>query len=121
MPRAPKFTVEPEEHRWLLQAQTARNLEGLEAEQAGNPDLAVSLYERNAAEGFPGDWPYGRLIAIYEKREAFDDAERIMERAIEVISTSTTRTPPDRRSLARVFKNRLALLRKKRKSKKPAA
>ena len=56
------------EDRWLLEAQTARNLEGLTAEQAGDIEAAIALYECNAREGFPGDLPYGRLVTIYEKR-----------------------------------------------------
>jgi tetratricopeptide (TPR) repeat protein len=102
------------EDRWLLEAQTARNLEALAAEQAGNVEQAVALYERNVAEGFPGDLPYGRLVAIYERRGAFDDAERVLRRAIEVFESSTRRTPQARRATQRVFKNRLQALLKRR-------
>ncbi|HYY88947.1 MAG TPA: hypothetical protein VFA49_09130 [Chloroflexota bacterium] len=105
---------EPLEDRWLLEAQTARNLAGLEAEQAGRVDEAIALYERNAAEGFPGDWPYGRLVAIYEKRAALDDAERVLLRGIQVFESSTRRTPQDRRTMVRTFRKRLSLLRKRR-------
>jgi hypothetical protein len=120
MPRrkAPLELDSPEtlEDRWLLEAQTARNLEGLAAEQAGEIESAIALYERNAAEGFVGDLPYGRLVAIYERRGAFDDAERVLLRAIEVFEASTRRTPQDRRATIRVFKNRLKALRAKRRS-----
>jgi Flp pilus assembly protein TadD len=104
------------EDRWLLEAQTARNLQGLAAEQAGQLDAAIELFERNVAEGFPGDLPYGRLVAIYERRARFDEAERVLLRAIEVFQSSGRRTPQDRRATVRVFKNRLALLRKKRRA-----
>lgn len=111
-----RATEQPEtlEDRWLLEAQTARNLEGLAAEQAGQLDTAIELYERNVAEGFRGDLPYGRLVAIYERRGAFADAERVLLRAIEVFESSTRRTPQDRRATIRVFKNRLSALHKKR-------
>jgi hypothetical protein len=105
------------EERWLIEAQTARNLEGLVAEQAGDLETAIELYERNASEGFPGDLPYGRLVAIYEKRAALDDAERVLRRAIEVFETSRRRTPQDRRATLRVFKNRLRLVLKRKSSK----
>jgi hypothetical protein len=95
------------EDRWLLEAQTARNLEAIAAEQAGDVGLAIELYERNAAEGFAGDLPYGRLVAIYERRGALADVERVLLRAIEVFEASTRRTPHDRRATIRVFKNRL--------------
>jgi tetratricopeptide (TPR) repeat protein len=87
----------------------------LAAEQVGQVDEAIALYERNVAEGFPGDLPYGRLVAIYERRGAFDEAERVLRRAIEVFTSSERRTPQDRRATLRVFKNRLGLLLKKRR------
>src|ERR1700737_4193757 len=113
MPRRSAEPAETLEDRWLLEAQTARNLAGLAAEQSGNVDEAIALYERNLAEGFPGDLPYGRLVAIYERRAAFDQAERVLRRAIAVFEASTRRTPQDRRATIRVFKNRLAALRKR--------
>lgn len=102
------------EERWTLEAQTARNLEGLAAEAAGDIDLAISLYERNASEGFVGDLPYGRLVALYGRRGSHADAERVLLRAIEVFSTAGPGTRPaaDRRATLRVFKNRLTEVRK---------
>ena len=116
MPRRSTPRQETLEDRWLLEAQTARNLEGLAAEQAGRVDEAIALYERNVAEGFAGDLPFGRLVAIYERREALDDAERVLRRAIEIFSSSDWRTPHDRRATVRVFKNRLAALLKRRRA-----
>ena len=101
------------EDRWLLEAQTARNLEGLLAEQGGDLELAIALYERNVEEGFAGDLPYGRLVAIYERRGALADAERVLRRGIAVFETSRRRTPKERRATIRVFKNRLAALLKR--------
>jgi tetratricopeptide (TPR) repeat protein len=110
MPRRPAQARESLEDRWLLEAQTARNLEAMAAEHAGTLDAAIGLYERNVAEGFPGDLPYGRLVAIYERRGAFDEAARVLRRAIDVFEASTRRTPQDRRATIRVFKNRLKAL-----------
>jgi hypothetical protein len=104
------------EDRWLLEAQTMRNLDGLTAEQSGDVEGAIALYECNVGEGFPGDLPYGRLVAIYERRGALDEAERVLRRAIEVIEGSQRRTPQDRRATVRVFKNRLKLLLKRKAS-----
>jgi tetratricopeptide (TPR) repeat protein len=112
MPRRNPVVHETLEERWLLEAQTARNLEALTAEQAGDIDGAIALYERNAAEGFPGDLPYGRLVALYERRLQLDDAERILRRAIEVFETSTRRSARERRATIRVFQNRLKMLRR---------
>ncbi|MBV9577631.1 MAG: hypothetical protein JO057_03465 [Chloroflexi bacterium] len=108
--RRPAGPPETLEDRWLLEAQTARNLEGLSAEHDGEVETAIALYERNVREGFPGDLPYGRLVAIYEKRGALDEAERVLRRAIEVIEGSQRRTASDRRATVRVFKNRLKLV-----------
>src|SRR5260370_19458275 len=116
MPRRTAEPVETLEERWLLEAQTARNLEGFAAERAGNLEEAIALYERNVAEAFVGDLPYGRLVAIYERRGAFDQAERGLLRAIEVFGASKRRTASDRRAAVRVFKNRLTELRKRKRS-----
>ena len=116
MPRRPLRAEETLEDRWLLEAQTARNLEGLAAEQAGDLEAAIALYERNVAEGFPADLPYGRLVAIYERRAAFDDAERVLRLAIDALTSSTRRSAADRRATVQVFKNCLTALRKRRYS-----
>jgi hypothetical protein len=109
MPRR-RSTVETLEDRWLLEAQTARNLEAFAAEHDGRLDEAIALYERNVAEGFPGDLPYGRLVAIYERQQRLDEAERVLRRAIAVLQTSTRRTPADRRATVQVFQRRLKQL-----------
>jgi tetratricopeptide (TPR) repeat protein len=109
---APRETLED---RWLLEAQTARNVQGLALEQDGQLEEAIKAYERNVEEGFVGDLPYGRLVAIYERRGAFEEAERVLKRAIGVFEQSSRRTATDRRATIRVFKNRLALLRKRTK------
>ena len=116
MPRRPLRAEETLEDRWLLEAQTARNLEGLAAEHAGDLEAAIALYERNVAEGFPADLPYGRLVAIYERSAAFDDAERVLLLAIDALTSSTRRSAADRRATVQVFKNRLKALRKRRYS-----
>jgi len=100
------------DERGQLERQTARNLEGMELERAGRTDDAMALYEQNLAEGFEGDWPYGRLVAIFERRGEPELAVRVLERAIEVFSASRRRTAADRRATVRVFKNRLRLVKR---------
>ena len=123
MPRRPKpAREETPEDRWTYEAQTARNLEALAAEQEGRQDEAIRLYERNAAEGFEGDWPYGRLVAIYEKRADYAEAERVLLRAIEVFQAGERRTAQDRRAMVQLFKRRLTLVKRaQRAAGKPRA
>jgi tetratricopeptide (TPR) repeat protein len=100
------------DERERLEAQTGRNLEGMELERAGRLDDAVALYRQNVDEGFEGDWPYGRLVAIHERQGELERAAEVLERAIEVFGASKRRTAADRRATVRVFKNRLRLVNK---------
>ncbi|MFN8524281.1 MAG: hypothetical protein U0821_14370 [Chloroflexota bacterium] len=109
--------------RQRLERQTDRNLRGLEHEQAGEIDAAIALYEANVADGFEGDWPYGRLVAAYEKLGRLDQAERVLLRAIDVFTSSERRTAQDRKSTLRAFKGRLRLVQRaaKQAAKPPPA
>jgi hypothetical protein len=100
------------EDRDRLSKQTARNLEGLELERAGRLEEALSLYEQNVAEGFEGDWPYGRLVAAYERAGDFERAAAVLERGIQVLGISKRRTPADRRATVRAFRGRLRLVKR---------
>jgi tetratricopeptide (TPR) repeat protein len=100
------------EDRDRLSRQTARNLEGLELERAGRLDDALALYEQNVAEGFEGDWPYGRLVAAYERMGDLERALAVLERGIEVLGSSKRRTPADRRATVRAFRGRLRLVKR---------
>src|SRR5215210_3151131 len=86
-----------------LSRQTARNLEGLELERAGRLDDALALYEQNIAEGFEGDWPYGRLVSAYERAGDLERAVAVLERGIDVLASSKRRTPADRRATVRAL------------------
>ena len=99
--------------RDLVDLQTRRNLQALELEAEGRSDEAVALYEQNIADGFEGDWPYGRLVAHYERTGRLEEAQRVLERGIEVFTASTRRTPLDRRAVLKAFKGRLKLVKKR--------
>jgi hypothetical protein len=86
--------------------QTARNVAGLEHEQRGEWDAAIALYEANVAEGFTGDWPYGRLVLLYSRRERPDEVVRVLERAVEAVQT-LPRSNPVRAPRLQVFRRRL--------------
>jgi tetratricopeptide (TPR) repeat protein len=110
--RRPQSEPLSDEERAALEAQTRRNLDGMELEQAGQIEEAVALYEQNVAEGFSGDWPYSRLVSVYERRGAYDEAERVLRRAIEVTRADRRKPAPDRRMLLQGLQGRLRLLKK---------
>lgn len=114
--------VEPltDEERAQLEAQTRRNLDGMELEAAGHVDRAIELYEQNVDEGFAGDWPYGRLVSLYERRAAYSEAERVLKRAIEVTRADRRKPASDRRMLIQGLQGRLRLLRKTAQAKRRA-
>ncbi len=99
------------ELKWMdeesrLRELTARNVDGLEAEQRGDWDTAMALYEANLAEGFPGDWPYGRLILLLGRRNQPAEVVRVLERAVEVFA-ALPRSQPERGPRLRAFRERL--------------
>ena len=123
MPVARRQQVEPldDDARHHLELQTRRNLDGMEHEAAGRIDLAIALYERNVAEGFAGDWPYSRLVAVYERQGAYDEAERILRRAIDVTRSDRRKPAADRRTLLQGLQGRLRVLKKTAQAAKKVA
>lgn len=114
MSPARRQNVEPlgDEERLQLEAQTRRNLDAIEHEGAGRIDLAIALYEQNVAEGFTGDWPYSRLVSVYERQGNYAEAERVLRRAIEVTRADRRKPASDRRTLVEGLQGRLRVLKK---------
>ena len=94
------------DEREQVRVQTGRNVAGLEHEQRGESDAAVALYEANVAEGFGGDWPYGRLVLLYGKRNQPGEIVRVLERAVATFE-ALPRSDPERSPRLRVFRQRL--------------
>ncbi|MFN8635014.1 MAG: hypothetical protein U0893_14250 [Chloroflexota bacterium] len=119
MSPARRQEVEPltDDERVQLEIQTRRNLDGMELEQSGQADRAIELYEQNVAEGFSGDWPYSRLVGLYERRAEYVEAERVLRRAIEVTRADRRKPASDRRTLVQGLQGRLRLLKKTAKAK----
>ncbi|MGH3090459.1 MAG: hypothetical protein ACRDSJ_24530, partial [Rubrobacteraceae bacterium] len=59
-----------------------RNFQAMEAEQKGDIELAISLYEQSVAEEFVEAHPYERLAAIYERQGKREDALEATEKFI---------------------------------------
>ncbi|HZY64380.1 MAG TPA: hypothetical protein VFE21_00660 [Rubrobacteraceae bacterium] len=56
-----------------------RNFAAMEAEQRGEVDRAVALYEQSVEEEFVESHPYERLAGLYERRRDYGEALRVLE------------------------------------------
>jgi hypothetical protein len=121
MPRTPEPEPLSDEERARLEVQTRRNLDGMGLEQEGRTEEALALYEQNIAEGFEGDWPYGRLVSVYERHGRYEDAERVLRRAMEVTRANRRRPAADRRMVLDGLRGRLRVLKKTAQAAKSAA
>ncbi len=110
--------MEAADERARLEEQTRRNLRGMELERAGDLEWAIALYEQNVAEGFEADWPYGRLVSIYERLGRPEEAIRVLEQGIAAFRASSRRTPQDRRAVIAIFRNRIRELQRKQRAAK---
>jgi hypothetical protein len=70
-----------------FEAAMERHEEAGRAEQSGDPEKAVRLYEMSVAEGFVGSHPYERLASLHERRRDYQQAIRTCE-AFVVLATS---------------------------------
>jgi hypothetical protein len=61
-----------------------RHEEAAKAEQGGDPEKAICLYETSVAEGFVGSHPYERLASLYERRRDYREALRVSEIFIQI-------------------------------------
>lgn len=122
MPASRRAQPEPlsDEERAILEEQTQRNLDAMELESAGRMDLAIELYEQNVDEGFPGDWPYSRLVLVYERQGDYEEAERVLRRAIEITKADRRRPAGDRRTVVEGLQGRLRVLKKNAQAAKKA-
>ena len=114
MSPARRQVVEPlsDDDRQRLEVQTRRNLDAMDLEAAGRMDEALALYEQNVAEGFVGDWPYTRLVAVYERARRYDDAVRVLAQAVAVTKADRRRPAADRRAVLQGLQGRLRMLKK---------
>jgi tetratricopeptide (TPR) repeat protein len=110
--RRPQAEPLTDEEREILEEQTRRNLDAMALEEAGRMDLAIELYEQNVEEGFIGDWPYSRLLMVYERQGDYAEAERILRRAIEVTRADRRRPAGDRRTVVEGLQGLLRVLKK---------
>ncbi len=60
-------------------AAVERHMEAARAEQGGDPEKAIQLYQQSVAEGFVGSHPYERLASLYERRHEPEKALEALE------------------------------------------
>ena len=72
-------------------ADSSASLFGLDeaerAEQSGDPEKAIRLYETSVAEGFVGSHPYERLASLYERRHDHEAALRVSEAFLQLAAS----------------------------------
>ncbi len=64
------------------EAAAERNFRAMEAEQKGDVELAISLYEQSVAEEFVEAHPHERLANLYEQRGRREDTLEATEKFI---------------------------------------
>jgi tetratricopeptide (TPR) repeat protein len=58
------------------------------AEQEGNLDKAIKLYEQNIKEDYADEFAFERLIIIYRKQAEYKNELRVIKRGIELFEQS---------------------------------
>ena len=66
------------------EAALERNFEAMEAEQQGEIDWAIQLYEQSVAAGFVESHPYERLANLYEQKRDPVKARRALEAYVQL-------------------------------------
>jgi tetratricopeptide (TPR) repeat protein len=85
-----------------FEAAMQRNEEAERAEQNGDPQRAIDLYEKSVAEGFVGSHPYERLASIYELRRNHDEALRVCEAFLRLAASGNMPQGAQRRADRRI-------------------
>ena len=106
-PAKPLYGLDPEERERIgteqdplrdFEAAMRRNEAAERAEQNGDPQSAVDLYEESVAEGFVGSHPYERLAALHERRRDFASALRVCEAYLNLAASRTMPRGAQRRA-----------------------
>ena len=72
-----------------------RHEEAERAEQGGDPERAIDLYERSVAENFVGSQPYERLASLYERRHDHAEALRVCEAFLQLAPAAVCPSVPN--------------------------
>jgi hypothetical protein len=72
-----------------FEAAMERHAEAEKAEQNGDPERAIRLYEISVSEEFVGSHPYERLASLYERRRDYGSALRVSEAYVRLATSGT--------------------------------
>ena len=106
-PAGALYGLDPEERERIgterdplrdFEAAMQRNEAAERAEQGGDPQRAVDLYEKSVAEGFVGSHPYERLAALHERRRDPASALRVCEAYLDLAASGTMPRGAQRRA-----------------------
>lgn len=81
-----------------FEAAMQRNEAAERAEQNGDPERAIDLYEKSVAEGFVGGHPYERLASLHERRRDPASALRVCEAYLRLAASGTMPRGAQRRA-----------------------
>ncbi len=70
-----------------FEAAMERHAEAEKAEQNGDSEKAIRLYETSVAEGFVGSHPYERLASLHERRHDYEAALRVSETFLQLAAS----------------------------------
>jgi len=70
-----------------FEAAMERHAEAEKAEQNGDPEKAIRLYETSVAEEFVGSYPYERLASLHERRHDHEAALRVSEAFVQLAAS----------------------------------
>jgi hypothetical protein len=70
-----------------FEAAMERHSEAERAEQNGDTEKAIQLYETSVAEEFVGSHPYERLASLYERRRDHEAALRVSEAFLQLAAS----------------------------------
>ena len=71
------------------EAAVERHEAAIRADQRGDTDAAIQLYEKSVTENFVGSHPYEALASLHERRRNPADALRVTESYIELARSGT--------------------------------
>ena len=72
-----------------FEAAMERHEEAARAEQSGDTERAIHLYETSVAEGFVGSHPYERLASLHERRRNYEEALHTCEAFVRLATSGT--------------------------------